>query len=94
MVDGGRTSQSSIRERSKHGEQTRPGWIRKGRNRGTAIPNWVRIGVPIAHQKVIGREKSSLGRETIKKDAALRALRRGIDVSKLKNPPLIAKSRK
>ena len=94
MVDGGRTSQSGIRERSEHGKQMRPGRIRRGRKRGTTIPHKVGVGVPIAHQKVIGRENRGLRGETSKEGAALRALRRSIDVCKFKNLPMEAKSRK
>jgi hypothetical protein len=93
MIDSGRTSQGSIRKGSEHGEQTRPGRESRRRNRGTAIPNGVGVGVPIAHQKITGREEIRLGRKATKKSATLVALRMSINVSKLENLPLEAKSR-
>jgi hypothetical protein len=92
VINGGRASQGSIRERNKNRKQTGPGLGVVRRSRGAAIPDSIRVRVPITNQEVKVRKEGVLARETVKKPNSNMACGGGIDIGKLKDLPLEAKA--
>src|SRR6185295_2357836 len=66
VIDRLRTGQSSIRKGRHDQKQTWPGLSRVSRSRGATIPDWIRVRVPIAHEKVEIGERGGLSGKEIK----------------------------
>ena len=59
---------------------------------GTAIPDRVRISIPVTNQKVIGGVKIGRFRKAVEEMSTIRAIGVGVDVGNFVNLPLEAKS--